>query len=297
MFGGPAGLGKQVFARTLGQALLCGQRDGDGFACGQCPSCVQFVAGTHPDFAQLAPQGAGQSIPVDAVREFSGQLHLTSRHRRGRVGLICDAERMTIAAFNSLLKTLEEPPAGSYLLLVTSRTTAMPATVRSRCQIYRFQRPDDQTLRDWLTDQGIDPALAPQLGSAPLLAAGRIGEGYPDRRAAWIDGLMTLARDRGDVVSVAEAWLNDDLTDILDWFYVWLLDLLRLQVGLSSTVLTNADNTANLNQLAATAASADLERLACATIQTRALAETQANKQLLIETLLIRWRQTWQKAM
>lgn len=294
MLSGPAGLGKQVFARALGQSLLCAERSAGGFACGRCRSCAQFAAGTHPDYVKLEPEGGGRSIQIDAVREFSRQLHLTSQYRHGRAGLLHQAERLTMAAANSLLKTLEEPPAGSYLILTTNRAAAIPATIRSRCQLIRFQRPDAGTVRTWLTRQGVDPALIPQVENAPLLAMQRLDEGFRERRQGWVDGLMNLARDRTSTSAVAEAWIHDAPGGLFDWLYTCVLDMLRLRAGLSETELTNADNVANLKQLSAGIPGMELEGIARATIKARALAETQANLQLLLEALLTRWQQAWQ---
>ncbi|MCL4315598.1 MAG: DNA polymerase III subunit, partial [Gammaproteobacteria bacterium] len=141
LLSGPEGLGKEQFARVFSQALLCAAPRKDGQACQNCPACVMFAAGTHPDFQCIAPAEEGKAIGIDRVRELIAWIALKSHASGHKIALVTPAGRMTIEAANALLKTLEEPPAHSLLMLITDRPALLPATVRSRCQRMLFAVP------------------------------------------------------------------------------------------------------------------------------------------------------------
>src|SRR5699024_9785329 len=124
--------------------------------CGQCPGCRQWLAGAHADVSMLTPDEGGKSISVERVRSFTYQLQLTSQYASGRLGWIEPAEQLTREAANSLLKTLEEPPAGTHLLLVTAQPDRLLPTIRSRCRILRVPPAPAAVARDWLRMQGVD---------------------------------------------------------------------------------------------------------------------------------------------
>ncbi len=144
LFLGPAGVGKRIVARGLAQALFCpATSERELQPCGQCPSCRQVLAQTHPDLLEIGcPEGK---------RELSIDLIAGAKERRGREGLchdlslrpmsatrrlaiIDDADRMNDESANALLKTLEEPPPGSILILVAADLEPILPTIRSRCQ-------------------------------------------------------------------------------------------------------------------------------------------------------------------
>lgn len=140
LFAGPEGIGKSLAARTLAGRLLCADRTRPG--CGECEGCRQVAAGSHADFSLLALAEGKKEIGVDAVRQLKRSLGIKSTSGRGRIAIVDDADRLSIAAQNALLKTLEEPPSRVLILLVTASPGALASTVRSRCQRVLF-RPLD----------------------------------------------------------------------------------------------------------------------------------------------------------
>ncbi len=117
-------------------AILC-EAQVEVRPCGTCWSCHQFASGRHPDLHFL--QSASGRIGVDEIRELADELTLTS-HRGGRkVGWLPQAERMTDAAANAFLKTLEEPPGPTVFILETGRPLGLKATIRSRCEKLRIR--------------------------------------------------------------------------------------------------------------------------------------------------------------
>ncbi|MDT8903680.1 DNA polymerase III subunit delta' [Anaeroselena agilis] len=168
LFEGPAGIGKLLAARTLAAAILCGGRDKP---CGECPSCRLVGQGTHPDLVELAADGA--SLKIDQIRALQHEAALAPYFGSGRVFLVEEAERLTVQAANSLLKILEEPPAGSVFILTASSRHAMLPTVVSRCRVFPFRPLAPEALARLLAARGADGARA---AMAARLSGGRVGE-------------------------------------------------------------------------------------------------------------------------
>ncbi|MDH5185259.1 MAG: DNA polymerase III subunit delta', partial [Gammaproteobacteria bacterium] len=147
------GLGKSLFAKALAEALLCESANEDGQACGQCRSCQQMQAQGHPDFKAIEPEEGKKQIGVDQCRRLASFLSLTSHYGRYRVVVLQPADAMNEASANSLLKTLEEPPEGGVLILISDRPQSLLPTIRSRCQQIVFTPPDRDSAHAWLTQK------------------------------------------------------------------------------------------------------------------------------------------------
>ncbi|HEX5792706.1 MAG TPA: DNA polymerase III subunit delta', partial [Rheinheimera sp.] len=145
---GPAGIGKQVLAKWLAASLLC---TADIKPCETCKSCLLRAAGSHADILLL--DSSASTIGVDAVRQLSQFMQGRAQQQRNKVVLLPDAEKLTEAAANALLKTLEEPPQNSFLLLYSSAPTTLPATVLSRCQQWLLAAEFGADARQWLAQQ------------------------------------------------------------------------------------------------------------------------------------------------
>jgi DNA polymerase-3 subunit delta' len=138
LFSGDEGIGKRMTARALAAAVNCLERGPEG-GCGTCPSCRKVAAGSHPDVHLLAPDGA--EIKIDQIREVQSDLSLCPFEGAKKVLIVDGAETMNDASSNALLKTLEEPPGETVIILVTSRPQGLLPTIRSRCQevVSRFR--------------------------------------------------------------------------------------------------------------------------------------------------------------
>jgi DNA polymerase-3 subunit delta' len=156
LFVGPPGVGKYSFALKFGQTLLCSERlEGLLDPCGNCLSCRQSLAGTHPDLLVVCRPADKSVIPVETFigdrdhRMSAGLCHdisLKPFMGRRRVAIIDDADYLHEESANCLLKTLEEPPPRSVLILIGTSIQRQLPTIRSRCQIVRFAPLDESTL-------------------------------------------------------------------------------------------------------------------------------------------------------
>ena len=141
LFVGPTGVGKETVANHFAKSINCLELD-EG-ACGTCISCRKTADGNHPDTQIVSPSGAW--IRIDQIRELQKRIVYRPYEGIRKVAILREAERMNLEAANCLLKTLEEPPAESVLILLTSNLDALIPTIRSRCQIIKFNplRPDE----------------------------------------------------------------------------------------------------------------------------------------------------------
>ncbi|MCP4676210.1 MAG: DNA polymerase III subunit delta' [Deltaproteobacteria bacterium] len=153
LFSGPLGVGKHLTARALAMTLNCAEERDD--ACGVCRSCDKVHREVHPDVFEVGLPEKKKSIPIDSVRELERRLFMRPYEGRAKVAIIDPADLMTAAAANALLKTLEEPSPGSFIVLVTALASSLLPTVRSRCQIVRFRPLPDKTVADLLIDSGV----------------------------------------------------------------------------------------------------------------------------------------------
>ncbi len=301
---GPRGIGKHALALNLAQALLCESPRADGLACGNCPSCLYAVAGAHPDLMRLELREidgdtgelkAVETIGVPRVRALIDFVALTSHRQRAKVAVIAPAERMHVAAANALLKTLEEPPAGTYLILVAELIGRLPATILSRCRRLRVAAPEPGEAAAWLAEQGVaEPGLAlAQAAGAPLAALELATAEWQDERRAWLAALGEP--QRLPVIGLAariDAGARDArrarLARSIDWLLAWIADLMRVAAG--GDAQWNPDFAAALARLAPRVAPVAAFRYHGSLLRQRALLAHPLQPRLVAEALLIDYR-------
>ncbi|MES1175497.1 MAG: DNA polymerase III subunit [Myxococcales bacterium] len=235
-FEGPAGVGKEMAAMALAQALVC--EVGGGKACGKCGACVRAVrlseeephVPAHPDVILLqrglyrgrisANEATG--ISIEQVRRIVlERIGYRPHEGHARIFIVRDADELTVSAANALLKTLEEPGPNTYFVLLTSRPNRLLDTIRSRTLPVRFSPLSDALVARILTDKGLDPkaALAAQ-GSVALaleLASDEALKERDDFVAAAYSAIK--ARDLAPAIKFAEAKRErDSLRSLLGYF-------------------------------------------------------------------------------
>ncbi|MEI6288494.1 MAG: DNA polymerase III subunit gamma/tau [bacterium] len=139
LFCGPRGLGKTTSARLFAKAVNCENRKaGDSEPCNQCSSCLEIIAGNSMDTIEI---DAASNTGVDNVREnIIENSRFTPVKSKRKIFIIDEVHMMTTAAFNALLKTLEEPPAHVIFILCTTEVHKIPQTILSRCQRFDFKK-------------------------------------------------------------------------------------------------------------------------------------------------------------
>ena len=131
LFAGPRGSGKEELARTLAKALNCLKKEHD--SCDHCESCRRIEESIHPDVYWVRPESKSRRIAVDQIRDFERSVHLRATEARVKVGIIADADCMGEEASNAFLKTLEEPPAQTIIVLLSAEPQRLLPTILSRC--------------------------------------------------------------------------------------------------------------------------------------------------------------------
>jgi DNA polymerase III subunit delta' len=209
LFVGPEGVGKKQFATELAKAILCEAPEAAERvqACDQCPACAQIEVGTHPDFQSVGLPEDKHEFPIEIMQDLIGHLALKPARGKHRVAIIDDVDDLNEEAANCFLKTLEEPPPRSLLILIGTSPDRQFATIVSRCQVIRFPGLPVEIVADRLVSDGVVSNLADarrlaeqaggSLGDARLLADPAVAK----FRRELFDG---LSQPRVNSVALAE---------------------------------------------------------------------------------------------
>ena len=299
---GTRGIGKTEFAHALAASMLC-ETPEEGLACSRCPSCHWFSQGNHPDYREIIPEVAEEEvddpevdtpradkakslfIKIEQIRGVANFMAL-STHRAGhRVLVIWPAETLHPAAANALLKTLEEPPPSTLIVLVSERPAKLLPTIRSRCHAVPLGPPAREEALAWLRKEGVaaaEVALA-TAGGAPLLARDLAGTEETEFRRRL---LGELSRPGGvNVAQYAQSIDRAAVERLIHWMQTWVYDLVSRRSG--AAIRHHPDHASAID---ARAKAADLEALLDLDrelAEARRLAAHPLNARLLAEHLLL----------
>ncbi|TWU25727.1 DNA polymerase III subunit [Bythopirellula polymerisocia] len=229
LFLGPEGIGKRSFALQLAKALLCTGTSPDKLdACGQCDSCRLADAGNHPDIDSVEPPQGKRLLPIELFigrkeqRHKEGLCHNLSLRPmigRRRIAIIDDADCFTPPSANCLLKTLEEPPPGTVLILVGTNLSRQLPTILSRTQIVRFQPLEVDVVSRLLLEQGTAETtqkaerLAAESGGSLYLATSRAEMAMDDFQERFQRQFSVETLDGSRLVGVISDFVNDAGTE------------------------------------------------------------------------------------
>jgi len=266
LFSGPRGAGKEVMARTLAKAVNCLKKKHD--SCDRCDSCRRIDENTHPDVYWVRPELKSRRIGVGQIREFERAINLKPMIARVKVGIVADADCMGDEASNAFLKTLEEPPHQTIILLLTTQPQRLLPTILSRCLKIAFGESER-------TQSPYRAKLAPLL--AKFSAEDQRGIVPPYQLLGELTGLLQGTRD--EIRASVEAELNLDRYEeidskvrerletqmeariegeyravreqILEEIYTWFGDLLLCVEGADETLLAHHDQANTVRRAAA----------------------------------------------
>ena len=240
---GAPGVGALAFALVLGQAWLCEGKGDDEPArrlrpCGRCGSCRLVQSHLHPDLTVLLPETLrrehawflpedkqdgddskrkpSRQIRIDEVRLLIERCTRTSARGQGKAVLLHPADALNLQSANALLKTLEEPAAGTRLLLTTADPAALLPTVRSRCQLLRLPAPAAALAVPWLQARGV-----PDASDAQVLLAACSG------RPLDVLALLQAGVDAGAWAALPRAVANGQAGALAGWPVPRALDALQ----------------------------------------------------------------------
>ncbi len=240
LFAGPDGAGKRTLAGLFGRALLCERKSMP--PCDACPACRRAGAGSHPDMSVI--EAEGRNIKIAAVRELVERLQYHSYEGGFKVGIIVEAERLTENAMNAFLKTLEEPPDNTVLVLTTSNMNRILPTIISRCQVLRLGPLSDRAVAELIrAERGLEGDKAELLAG---LARGNARRALDmdldfvvDFRKRLIEKILGLdAENAEELLDFAEdiAKAPYPAEEVLDLVAAFYRDVLHVKLGESDII-------------------------------------------------------------
>jgi DNA polymerase III subunit gamma/tau len=220
LFCGPRGTGKTTFARLLAKAVNCTHEDAVQRPCNECHACCMVNDGRFLDLIEI---DAASNTGVDDIRALRDKINFSPSEGRFKVYIIDEVHMLSTAAFNALLKTLEEPPPHVKFVLATTEEHKVPITIKSRCQQFNFRLltiPEIIGRLEWMAGQE-DFTIAPDaLGMIARQGAGslRDAESLLDQLVIGPGDVITAERTQmvlgtasnTAVISLTDAWLNSD---------------------------------------------------------------------------------------
>ncbi|KEF34967.1 DNA polymerase III subunit gamma/tau, partial [Deinococcus sp. RL] len=198
LFSGPRGVGKTTTARLIAMTANC--TGPSPKPCGECESCLAVRAGSHPDVLEI---DAASNNSVDDVRDLREKVSLAAMRGGKKIYILDEAHMMSRAAFNALLKTLEEPPAHVIFILATTEPEKIIPTILSRCQHYRFRRLTPEEIAGKLAELARREGVQAEPEALHLI--GRLADG------AMRDGESLLERMLAAGTAVTKAAVEDAL--------------------------------------------------------------------------------------
>ena len=292
LFVGMEGLGKEKVALDFAQSINCldyqhnapSSQEKRG-ACQQCLSCKKTIAGNHPDFAITRPDGS--NIKIDQIRSIQSQIVFRPLEGKRKVYLLTEVEKMNLEAANCLLKTLEEPPAESTLILVANNMDALLPTIRSRCQILSFQPMEVRDLAKILVNQ-----FDLDLGKAMVVSArtqGAIGKAFSicqTKEAIEVDQVPEILTtlDRLSAFRIAED--ISETPEMLDQLLTWYRDLLLIHQQVNPQLLTHQQNFSQLKKIVRNYSRIQLQKAIEIILETKNRINRNVNTNLAIEVMV-----------
>ncbi|NLT73838.1 MAG: hypothetical protein GXX94_06535 [Chloroflexi bacterium] len=292
LFTGPPQIGKLHLAREYAAALNC---IGDGTPpCGVCTHCTRIMATAHPDVSEFLPEDG--HIKIGQIRAMQHQIALRPYEARWRVAIIGDLHTATEEAENALLKTLEEPPARSVIMLTARDAGLLQATVVSRCRVLGLQPVPSATVSKALAERGLaDPDVAEEISR---LSGGRVGWALQaaqdpallqDRSDMATTLLNLLEQGHAARLSAAEniSRSGDPAVMLAEWQSIWR-DVMLISAGCDELV-ANRRLSERLHRLSDAVGLGGAQRALADLRDIAVQLDQNVNPRLALQAMLIGW--------
>lgn len=292
LFVGPEGSGKRTVALALAKAIHCREMKND--FCDRCPDCARIQAGNHPDVRLVQTLEDKKEISIKQVRELEKELNFRSFSGKRKIAIIDPATLLNASSQNALLKTLEEPPQNSLIVLIAPNAGALLPTLRSRCLRVSFgPLARDEVARYLMSKEGMnqdDASLRAALSMGSLGAAIKFDKDeLLEKRRSWAALLLSLsAGDYRGAIAAAEAIASDkeECLGFLEWAETWYRDLLIHAATENSDEMVNVDM---LTEIESQSAKGNFEQMLASFAQTARAAgriQRNLNRRMVIERFL-----------
>ena len=254
IFQGDVGVGKETVARTFAAALQC-QGEGEKL-CKVCPSCHQMESGNQPDVIWVTRERS--SLGVDEIREqLCNTMDIKPFSSPYKIYIVSEAEKMTEAAQNALLKTIEEPPEYGVVILLTSNISALLPTIQSRCLTLEFRPLSTATVEKFLTSQCEVPDYLAK--SSAAFAQGNLGKAMryakSDDFIESKDMILSLLRrvremPVTDMLEVIQdlGTRKEEIRDYIDLMELWYRDVLLFKATKNVNSLFFQDEVSHISK-------------------------------------------------
>ncbi len=295
LFSGPRGVGKFSTAIALAKTLNCRQHGLD--ACGTCDFCRQISEEVFPDFRVVRPDG--KNIRIAQVRDSLNWLNLRPDRARRRVLIFDGAEHLNRESANAFLKTLEEPPPQTLIILVALSPRHLLETIVSRCQHIRFRPLEPEVVeqllkenQEWTLEQArVLASLCAGSVRSDLANQLELVQTVRDSTLRWLCSFTPAAME--EALLHCTVWAkskNDEWKILLDVLESWFRDLAWLNHGLPESQLLNRDRLPQLRQCARKFTLQSVYDFGGDLAELREAIELNANKALVLESLWIRFK-------
>ena len=231
---GREGLGKNYLAEGLIQGILC-TNSKDLEPCGKCQSCKLYESDNHPDFHKIDLEEGRKSISINQIRAFYLEMFESPFLGGNKIFFIPRSNLLSRESYDALLKTLEEPPKNTFIILINSDSQNLPATILSRCHEINIKKPQDEELKSWLEKQEVNIDSLDQLidlsKGKPLRALELEQTKSIELRSEFIADISSLIKQGNNISEITDKWIKNEESLLLqiEWMSDLLMDILRMR--------------------------------------------------------------------
>lgn len=289
LFSGIKGLGKETTALYFAGLILC-ERNGESTSpCGECQACKKIERSNHPDLRIIRPDGA--YIKIDQIRELQQQIIYQPLEEQRKLYILVNSDKLNKEAANCLLKTLEEPPSASTIILLVENIESILPTIRSRCQVLPFYAMTTRELTESLMERF---SIAEETAtSAAILSGGVVGNAITLIGQDLTETIPEILEQTDLLSAFRLAEQFEKNLDSLDDLIVWYRDLLFVQQDAPSELLTHINAYDELQILVPRYSRIRLQQAINTVFQTKELIKkTNVTKILALEVMCLKLLQS-----